>query len=251
LEGYIMAHTTSKVTSITKSVKAKPAISAPATPAKDNKGNEFVLKADIQAATKYTMAYLLADSAVENAEREFCKAFAHNHEGHLKAAIKAGFAAIKAAGAFDGLSKQSIDNLSSAAQWIALQPYNTQDDLFEAVAFRKAYQAARWPVSVAPSVTVEPVEPAPSKESHAAPLIVPHKKAATSNFNEACNDIAVELNTVIEHIAEVIRAYPEHQGNASLGALALDIGRAIEKAAHARLQAMQNDTVAPRQAVAA
>lgn len=248
-----MANTSNNVTSINKGIKGKAmdALKDQAVKgikpvkAEDQKGNEFVLKADIAAANKYTLAYLAADSALENAERDFCKAFASNHEGHLKPAIKAGFKTLKESGAFNGLSNQTIDNLSSAAQWIAIQKYELQDKLFESKAFRKAYHAARWPVTVKAEVTK--ADTVASKEVKPVSQHVTPAPVQKADYNGACNEIAIELNSVIEHISDVIKAYPNHVGNGALEMLAREIGTAIEKAAHARLQTLTT----PREAVAA
>jgi len=197
----------------------------------------LVLQADIQAATKYSIAVLSADSIIENAERDFCKSFSTNHEGALKPAIKQAFAKLKLSGVFEGLAKQSIDNLSSAAQWIAAQPYNAQDAVFEAPYFRKAYQSARWPTTSGTPTTSAHNEPTTDKIE--AVKVTP-SPAQEMTFDGACNTIAMELNCVIEDIATVINNYPKESKNYILEVLAADIAAAVEKAAHARLHPAAN-----------
>lgn len=251
----------SKVTSISKGTKpnskankgfkALPSRSLinPAIKADDEKGNEFVLQADIRAADVYALAYIAADGAIENAEREFCKAFSTNHEGHLKPAIKAGFAKLKESGAFNGLQKQTVDNLSSCAQWVAVQSYDVQDELFDSSAFRKAYHAARWPVKGSTSSDND-TSATDTNEVKEAPVSVPrYVGKPVQSFNEEANEIAMELNSVIEHISDVMKKYPQHEGSAVLEFLAREIGFSIEKAAKSRLQLARSETV--KQAMAA
>lgn len=193
---------------------------------------DLVLKADTRIASKYVTAITKADNAVANAERDFCKGFAHNHEGHLPKALKAGFKALRDSGVFSALSDQVIRNLSSRAQWIAAQPYSVQDAIFEADNFKKAYEAARWPKTEPVENTEgddgESVTPAPREPASHAPVI-------PQNFDGACNEIAIELNAVIEHIAQVFNQYADHASANVLMVLAADINSAVEKAAKARL----------------
>lgn len=195
---------------------------------------DLVLKADTRIASKYVTAITKADNAVANAERDFCKGFAHNHEGHLPKALKAGFKALRDSGVFSALSDQVIRNLSSRAQWIAAQPYSVQDAIFEADNFKKAYEAARWPKSEADDAAEgeegesESAAPAPREPASHAPVI-------PQNFDGACNEIAIELNTVIEHIAQIFNQYSDHASANVLMVLAADINSAVEKAAKARL----------------
>lgn len=198
---------------------------------------DLVLKADTRIAAKYVKAVIGADNTVANATREFCKGFAHNHEGHLPKAIKAGFKALRDSGVFNGLGEQTIKNLSSCAQWIAAQPYTVQDAIFEAENFKATYEATRWP-------SVEPAEGSEGEEgeSDAPAASAPRAKAssevvAPQNFDGACNAIAMELNTVIEHIAEIYNQYSDNANAGVLVVLAGDINEALEKAAKARLTA--------------
>lgn len=206
----------------------------------DQSGPELVLQADERAAKQYVTEFVQVDGKLDGIERTFCKAFAENHEGHTAPQLKTAFAALRESGVFAQLSKQHVDNISSTAQWIAALPYNDQDDLFESENFRTAYRAMRWPAK-APAPKTGPVEDADSEPTGTRAPSQPSRGPVT--IDQECNDVTMELNSVIEHIGDIMSKYPQHVYAPALEMLARDIGAAIEKAAQVRLQYASKNNV--------
>ena len=199
---------------------------------------DLVLTADKRIATTYAKAIMKADGQVQQAERTFCAGFATNHQGQEPKAIKAGFGKLRASKVFEHLAKQSVDNLSSMAQFIAALPEDAQDALFAADNFRKAYLEKRRPVAASTPAGDTEVPDGIESPASGRENAVPEPASEPETFDEACNRIAVDLNSVVESIANVLSAHPAHVGGSVLEMLARDIGKAVEKAAHARMQVL-------------